>query len=31
MEVTEEVKIEVVFPTSMKNKVLKAMLNAHPI
>ncbi|HWL22968.1 MAG TPA: Nif3-like dinuclear metal center hexameric protein [Ureibacillus sp.] len=30
MEVTEEVKIEVVFPTSMKNKILKAMLNAHP-
>lgn len=30
MEVTEEVKIEVVFPTSMKTKVLKAMLNAHP-
>ncbi|CAM5204864.1 GTP cyclohydrolase 1 type 2 OS=Ureibacillus acetophenoni OX=614649 GN=SAMN05877842_102227 PE=3 SV=1 [Ureibacillus acetophenoni] len=30
MEETEEVKIEVVFPTSMKNKVLKAMLNAHP-
>ncbi len=30
MEITEEVKIEVVFPTSMKNKVLKAMLNAHP-
>ncbi|KGR78519.1 Nif3-like dinuclear metal center hexameric protein [Ureibacillus manganicus] len=30
MEVTEEVKIEVVFPTSMKNKILKAMLNVHP-
>lgn len=30
VEVTEEVKIEVVFSTSMKNKVLKAMLNAHP-
>lgn len=29
-EVTEEEKIEVVFPESMKNKVLKAMLNAHP-
>lgn len=25
-----EQKIEVVFPQSMKNKVLKAMLNAHP-
>lgn len=30
MEATEEVKIEVVFPTSIKNKVLKAMLNTHP-
>nr|WP_106779971.1 Nif3-like dinuclear metal center hexameric protein [Lysinibacillus timonensis] len=30
MEITEEVKIEVVFPSSMKNKILKAMLNAHP-
>ncbi|KGR81519.1 Nif3-like dinuclear metal center hexameric protein [Lysinibacillus odysseyi] len=29
-EVTEEEKIEVVFPESMKNKILKAMLNAHP-
>lgn len=28
-EVAEE-KIEVVFPTSLKNRVLKAMLNAHP-
>lgn len=30
MEATDEVKVEVVFPTSIKNKVLKAMLNAHP-
>ena len=29
-EVADEDKIEVVFPASMKNKVLKAMLNAHP-
>ncbi|MEK4494856.1 Nif3-like dinuclear metal center hexameric protein [Ureibacillus sp. FSL W8-0352] len=30
IEVTDEEKIEVVFPTSMKNRILKAMLNAHP-
>lgn len=30
LEVADEEKIEVVFPTSSKNKVLKAMLNAHP-
>lgn len=30
METTDEEKIEVVFPNSIKNKVLKAMLNAHP-
>lgn len=30
MEKTAEEKIEVVFPRSIKNKVLKAMLNAHP-
>lgn len=30
VEVVEEEKIEVVFPSSDKNKVLKAMLNAHP-
>lgn len=30
MEMTDEEKIEVVFPHSIKNKVLKAMLNAHP-
>ncbi len=30
IEIVEEHKIEVVFPASMKNKVLKAMLNAHP-
>ncbi|QBK26260.1 Nif3-like dinuclear metal center hexameric protein [Ureibacillus thermophilus] len=30
IESTEEEKIEVVFPTSMKNRILKAMLNAHP-
>ncbi|SOC20915.1 dinuclear metal center YbgI/SA1388 family protein [Ureibacillus xyleni] len=30
METTDEEKIEVVFPHSIKNKVLKAMLNAHP-
>ncbi|MFF5993764.1 Nif3-like dinuclear metal center hexameric protein [Lysinibacillus sp. KU-BSD001] len=30
MEVADEEKIEVVFPTSVKNKVLKAMLNTHP-
>ncbi|RUL57028.1 Nif3-like dinuclear metal center hexameric protein [Lysinibacillus antri] len=30
METTDEEKIEVVFPQSIKNKVLKAMLNAHP-
>ncbi|RHW38558.1 Nif3-like dinuclear metal center hexameric protein [Lysinibacillus yapensis] len=30
METTDEEKIEVVFPKSAKNKVLKAMLNAHP-
>lgn len=30
LEVVNEEKIEVVFPSSMKNKVLKAMLNAHP-
>lgn len=29
-EVADEEKIEVVFPESMKNKILKAMLNAHP-
>lgn len=30
IELTDEEKIEVVFPTSIKNKVLKAMLNVHP-
>ncbi|RKQ19143.1 Nif3-like dinuclear metal center hexameric protein [Ureibacillus endophyticus] len=30
MEKTDEEKIEVVFPHSIKNKVLKALLNAHP-
>ena len=30
IEVADEVKVEVVFPSSIKNKVLKAMLNAHP-
>ena len=30
METTDEEKLEVVFPHSIKNKVLKAMLNAHP-
>ncbi|MCM3387957.1 Nif3-like dinuclear metal center hexameric protein [Ureibacillus chungkukjangi] len=30
MEKTDEEKIEVVFIQSIKNKVLKAMLNAHP-
>ncbi|MFC7684654.1 Nif3-like dinuclear metal center hexameric protein [Ureibacillus sp. GCM10028918] len=30
MEKTDEEKIEVVFTQSIKNKVLKAMLNAHP-
>lgn len=30
IETTDEEKIEVVFPTSMKNRILKAMLNAHP-
>ncbi|MDN4495352.1 Nif3-like dinuclear metal center hexameric protein [Ureibacillus aquaedulcis] len=30
MEKTDEEKIEVVFMQSIKNKVLKAMLNAHP-
>ncbi|WP_431029768.1 Nif3-like dinuclear metal center hexameric protein [Lysinibacillus sp. LZ02] len=30
MEVADEEKIEVVFSTSVKNKVLKAMLNTHP-
>lgn len=30
METTDEEKIEVVFPHSIKNKVLKALLNAHP-
>lgn len=30
VELAEEEKIEVVFPSSIKNKVLKAMLNAHP-
>ncbi|HWK24428.1 MAG TPA: Nif3-like dinuclear metal center hexameric protein [Ureibacillus sp.] len=30
LEKTEEEKIEVVFTHSIKNKVLKAMLNAHP-
>ena len=30
IEVTDEEKIEVVFPPSIKNKVLKAMLNVHP-
>lgn len=28
--IAQEEKIEVVFPSGMKNKVLKAMLNAHP-
>ncbi len=28
--VEEEVKVEVVFPESVKNRVVKAMLNAHP-
>lgn len=30
IEVVEEEKIEVVFPTSIKSRVLKAMLKAHP-
>lgn len=30
LHVEAEQKIEVVFPQTMKNKVLKAMLNAHP-
>lgn len=30
MEVVEEDKVEVVFPISMKNRLLKAMLTAHP-
>ena len=30
LHIEQEEKIEVVFPQSMKNKVLKAMLNAHP-
>ena len=30
METTDEEKLEVVFTQSIKNKVLKAMLNAHP-
>jgi len=30
LHVEEEVKVEVVFPESIKNRVLKAMLNAHP-
>lgn len=30
MEKTDEEKIEVVFPQSLKNRVLKAMLNSHP-
>ncbi|HBJ01441.1 MAG TPA: Nif3-like dinuclear metal center hexameric protein, partial [Lysinibacillus sp.] len=30
LHVEEEVKVEVVFPESMKNRVLKAMLTSHP-
>ena len=30
LEVVEEDKVEVVFPVSLKNRILKAMLNAHP-
>jgi dinuclear metal center YbgI/SA1388 family protein len=30
LQIEQEKKIEVVFPQSIKNKVLKAMLNAHP-
>lgn len=30
MEVAKEEKVEVVFPSSMKNRILKAMLNSHP-
>ena len=30
IELTDEEKIEVVFPHSIKNKVIKAMLNTHP-
>lgn len=30
LHVEEEVKVEVVLPASSKNKVLKALLNAHP-
>ncbi|KOY80926.1 Nif3-like dinuclear metal center hexameric protein [Lysinibacillus macroides] len=30
LHVEEEVKVEVVFPEAIKNRVLKAMLNSHP-
>jgi dinuclear metal center YbgI/SA1388 family protein len=30
IEVAKEEKVEVVFPTSMKNRILRAMLNSHP-
>ena len=30
LHIEQEEKVEVVFPQSMKNKILKAMLNSHP-